>query len=528
MNFQLIGALIGLRYKLLWARVRTRNGRIALFMAGYLLFILVAVLMALGGLGAGITAVRSGKAQLIAQIVLGSLFLQALLGTVIMGFGMNAAFSDFELRRYPIGAMERRLTRHLIGIVDPYWFLILALELGLAVGLYVFGSASLGLGVAAVLLLFVCNYLLARVVGLWIDRIMQTRMGSAAMLLIVIGGSAFAGQIPLLMTRHPSLAAKSLRVLAWTPPFGAAAAMTAGGSQVAVGFAILVAWIAALGAVLAALERRPAVRRRVETTAMKFESPLDRVAAWFASEDAPMVAFWMRFFARNNRFRTVMLISLPLVAFFTYNFGRAARGGFEGGFFVAALGAFGIVSFPTSRFAVNQFGYVGGGFRRFFLLPADPAAALRTGSHASLLLSAPLVPLAALGWALITPRVGIPFDPRMVVMLLASSTTGLFLFHGLGLWVTIYNPRRGNYYANLGNDLSLLGNIVIVGGVFAAIGLPQLLRAFAPGLVSPEYWWTALIWVAAGTAFYRASLAAACGAFPRRREALMAVVEGRA
>ncbi len=526
MNFPLIGLLIGLRYKLLWARTRTRNGRIALFVAGYLLFVLAAILLAAGGLGAGVAAVRSGKAQAVAQIVLGSLFLQALLGTVIMGFGMNAAFSDFELRRYPVGARERRLARHLIGIVDPYWFLVLALELGLAVGLYLFGSASLGLGVAAVLLLFVCNYLLARVFGLWIDRILETRMGSAAMLLLIIAGSAGAGQIPLLLTRRPALAEKFLRVLAWTPPFGAAAAMTESGAPVARGLAVIIGWMSALGALLAALERRPPARRRAETAAMKFESFFDRVAAWFAAEDAPMVAFWLRFVARNNRFRAVMLISLPLVAFFTYNFGRG-KAGLEGGYFVAAMGAFGIVSFPTSRFAVNQFGYLGGGFRRFLLLPADPAAALRTGSHAALLLSAPLIPLAALGWALITPRAGIPFDPRMVLMLLASATTGLFLFHGLGLWVSIYNPRRGNYFANLGNDLSLAGNIVIIGGVLTAIALPQLLRAFAPKLLSPDSWWTALLWTAAAMGFYRASLAVTCGAFLRRREELMAVVEGR-
>ncbi|MBZ5586448.1 MAG: hypothetical protein LAQ30_30530, partial [Acidobacteriia bacterium] len=39
MNFELIGHLIGLRYKLLWAKTRSRNGKIALFMTGYLLLV---------------------------------------------------------------------------------------------------------------------------------------------------------------------------------------------------------------------------------------------------------------------------------------------------------------------------------------------------------------------------------------------------------------------------------------------------------------------------------------------------------
>src|SRR5689334_3772505 len=161
MNTRTMGELIRLRYKLLWARTRTRNGKIAIFFVGYLLFVLVAVLLGAGGLGAAMVAVRSGKSETVAQIVLGSLFFQMLMATVIMGFGMNAMFSETELRRYPVSALERRVTRHLIAMVDPFWFLAAALEIGLAIGLYVLGSASLGLGLLAVLLLLVCNYLFA-------------------------------------------------------------------------------------------------------------------------------------------------------------------------------------------------------------------------------------------------------------------------------------------------------------------------------------------------------------------------------
>ena len=84
---------------------------------------------------------------------------------------------------------------------------------------------------------------------------------------------------------------------------------------------------------------------------------------------------------RNNRFRAMYLLSLPLVAFLTFNLSR--RGGADA-LFVAALGTFSVVTFlGTSRMAVNQYGYVGGGFRRYFLLPTDPAASLRAGSYAA-------------------------------------------------------------------------------------------------------------------------------------------------
>ena len=52
MDFELIGNLIRLRYKLLWANTRTRNGKIALFFAGYLLLVMVISLLAAGGVGA--------------------------------------------------------------------------------------------------------------------------------------------------------------------------------------------------------------------------------------------------------------------------------------------------------------------------------------------------------------------------------------------------------------------------------------------------------------------------------------------
>src|ERR1017187_10709166 len=142
MNFELIGVLIRLRYKLLWAKTRTRNGKIALFFAGYLLLVMVVALLAAGGIGAGMAAIRGGKGTFIAGVLLGGIYGQAIVASVVLGFGMTAVFSETELRRFPVRALERRLTRHFIGIVDPYWLLFLTLDLGLALGLYLIGAGS--------------------------------------------------------------------------------------------------------------------------------------------------------------------------------------------------------------------------------------------------------------------------------------------------------------------------------------------------------------------------------------------------
>src|SRR5947209_2394406 len=116
MDRTLIGELIKLRYKLLWAKTRSRNGRIALFLTGYLILIGAVVLLTTGGFGAAMLAVRSGKAEKVAQAILGGIFLEAAFASNVLGFGLNAIFSDLELRRYPLRAVDRRLARHLTGI----------------------------------------------------------------------------------------------------------------------------------------------------------------------------------------------------------------------------------------------------------------------------------------------------------------------------------------------------------------------------------------------------------------------------
>ena len=186
MNFELIGVLIRLRYKLLWAKTRTRNGKIALFFASYLLLVMVIALLAAGGIGVGMTAIRSGKATFIAGVLLGGIYGQAIVASVVLGFGMTAIFSETELRRYPVRALERRLTRHFIGIVDPYWLLFLTLDLGLALGLYLVGAGSFWLGLIAALLLFCSNYVAARVLGMLVDRLMMKKGGSAIMLVCIM------------------------------------------------------------------------------------------------------------------------------------------------------------------------------------------------------------------------------------------------------------------------------------------------------------------------------------------------------
>jgi hypothetical protein len=527
LNFELIGHLVRLRYKLLWAKTRSRNGRIAIFMVCYLLLVLLIALFASGGFGAALVAVRTGKAELVAQAVLLSLYLEAVIAAVVLGFGVNVIFSEAQLRRYPLKARERRVARHFIGILDPFWFLILALELGLVVGLYVASAASFWLGLIAVLLLLVSNYLLARVVALLIERLMQRKFGGA----VLLGGIVCVALLPTLLRPmlqgHRGAIAALLHVLGYTPPFAAAATMTRTDLAALSGLLLQVWWLLGLAAALVALERRPPYTpRAAQATAISWDTPYDRLAAFFGPRLGPLMAHWLRFYLRNNRFRTIYALALPIAATLIFALGRGmGRRGHFGSPFSAALTAFAILGcMGTAQFSVNQFGYVAGGFRRFFLLPVQPAAVLRAGSYTFMLMSSTLILAGTLLFVLFRP---LPFDARMLIMLVGAAVTSLFVFLGLGLWATLFGPRCCDYYSNFGNDLSAAGNTVLIGGMLALIFGPQLIARTWPAALAPDKWWMAIPVVLLAAAFYFSSLERLGAILLARREKLLAIVEGR-
>jgi hypothetical protein len=522
MNTTLMGHLIGLRYKLMWAKTRSRNGKIALFFAGYIVLILVGALLGAGGIGAGIGAVKLGKTGMVAKAVLTSVYGGAVMWTLLLGFGMNAVFSETELRRYPMASRERRLVTFFIGMADPFWFLILLVDLGLVVGLFLMSDTSLGLGLVAVLLLLASNYALARAVGMYIDRLAQTKMGPSILLFLVMA-IAVLPQIAVRNLQHnPTALAPVMRVLQYTPPFGAAEAITAQGAAALQGLIAIVGWLVVFLAAAGWLEKHPYQERVTQGKAIGWNSPYERAGAWFGPVYGALVANWLRYYTRNQRFRAMYLLSLPLAAFMTYSFAQK-RG--EGEWFVSAMGAIPVLAYMgTSRFTVNQFGYVGGGFRRFFLLPTDPGACLRAASYASVLLGAGLLPIGLIAWIALAPDGA---DPRKIIMLAGSAVTGLFLFNGLGLWSTLFGSRKGNYHSAMGNDLSLAGNAVLFTCMLGGLFLPVVLKKWAPALISPGNWWVVLPPLAIALTFYFVSLNLASPLVQQRRETLMAVVEGK-
>jgi hypothetical protein len=524
MNLHLIGQLIRLRYKLLWAKTRTRNGKIAWFMAGYLLLVLLVMLLAMGGFGAGLMAVRTGKAERLAQGLLTSLFASALISSVMLGFGINAAFSDKELRRYPLRERERRFARHFTGAADPFWFLFVALELGLAAGLYLLDASSLLLGVLAVLLLYICNYLAAQVVGLLMDRIQQRKGGSIVLPILIMALCFLPSMLAPAFFKNASAAGKALAVLSYTPAFGAGSLMTRTDAGALHGLALLLIWIAGLVVAVSALERMPPPKQVMKSTRIRWDSPFDRVGALFGREHGILVAHWLHFYFRTRRFRIQYGLSLPLLPFLLLIWAKQVTR--HGDPFAAAVGVFAVSGITAgAAFVVNQFGYVGGGFRRYLLFPCDPGAVLRSSSVALLTACSPYPLLATFTWLLFAP---VPVGGRGLALLLAGAAFGMFFFHGLGLWTTLYGPRRCDPNQTMGNDLSLAGNIALIGTTMILLMGSMMMGQFRKGVLTPERWWIVLALAALAAYFYLFSLRRTSAILVTRRERLLTVVEGRA
>jgi hypothetical protein len=460
----------------------------------------------------------------VVQILLSALFLNALVATLILGFGITTGFTDAELKRYPLNALERFMVRNIIGVADPFWLLFLAIGFGLVGGLSVLGGYSLANGLVGLLLLFFCTYLLTRTLSVWIDQLMETNSGYAVLFLLMM----LMGFVPVMrqiFQNSRSPLPDVLPVLRFTPPFGAAEVMTRTGSEKLFGAAVVAGWLAILSSIIIFLgSRNRSWKQTAPGLHSLWNSPLDWIAALFGRRMSPLVGCWLRLYLRNKRFRLLSALTLPVAALMAFPMGQPFHGG---SIFLGVLGCFPLVTIlGTSRIAVNLLGYTAGGLRRLYLAPVDHGATLRAGSYAGLVLGAIWIPPATVLWALFAPR---PLDVRVVAMPAINAITALFLFHGLALWTSIYAPKQSNYDRIFGTafDVSAWGNAAFISTMLGCMFLPSVLRTLAPRAIAPANWWLTLPPAGLAVVFYFVSLLSVPDMVTARREELLAIVEGR-
>jgi hypothetical protein len=517
-------ALVRLRYRLIWAHARTGSGRIALLFALYLLGGVFALFFSFGGFGVAIGMVESGHGESIARWTLAGLFANGIGLSLLFGLGPREAFSEQSLRRYPLNSRERFAVRHVIGLLDPTWLILIAGAFGVAIGFVWLGAGSMMTGLPAVVLLIVTNYLATAALLSVIGMMMQTRtgaalLGSAVILLVSIGPLAFAS---LVSTRRVEVWQVFETILQVTPP-GAAAAMIAGQDPVRIfgGAGLLLLWCAILIYMLSRLESQPQTSPDSVAGVINWNDFNSQLGDLFGNKYGPLVVKSLRYHMRCNLIRFSLITSPIIVLLGKF----LVPGNWPGGFLLISLATFFVMSSATgASLMLNLFGYDDAGIRRYAVLPISFADALRAGSFASLLLRAMTIFAAFALWLTFYRAESIVW--QMMVMVLGIALASLFLFNALGLWTSVFAAKRLHFDAMWNNRLSLGANIVIIGGTLFPFWGVMILADRISQSVILSFWWVSLLILAICFGFYVFMIQIIERTLNLRRERLINLIAG--
>ncbi len=491
-----------LRYRLIWAQARNSAGKIALLVIIYLFFLAIGISIGLFGVTAALAGVGLGRAEAISRGLLSALHIGAVMTSLFFGIGSRAAFSESVLRRYPMTSIQRTLARHLIGLIDPVWFLLGMSTFGLALGFAIVGAGSPFIAFVAAALFIVAAYLTTIIVFELVDRAMRSQLGAAILGTLGLGVLSFSGigMIWLSNKQHPERLQTLDLVFLYAPSGLTASLMNSPDSMpVAWSLALLVAWCLLMLSMVGSFERRTSSTGSPmagNAVTVNIDSLYDRVARLAGDLHAPLVGKALRYYLRSNRVR-LGLGSTPIFALASTILSTGPTlSGFE---FYFTFAIFSFVGFSgPSSISLNWFGSDGDGVRRYAILPVKFVEPVRAGNSAAMVLGALTIPPTMVLWVILTPM---EVDWRMLMMLCGSSITGLFVFNGLAMWTTILSPRRSDFTSMLNNRLPLGGNLVIAGGMILVFGFSFLL-----GLMKMEtllgFWWLSLVAAALGLVFY--------------------------
>lgn len=481
--YTMLKSLVRLRYKLIWAQARTTSGKIALFVALYILGASLFLLLALGGTGAAIAAVQLGRGEEIARWLLTGLLFNGIVVSTVLGAGPRSAFSDEVLRRYPLTPADRFLARHLTGVLEPVWPILLASALGLAIGFASLGTGSLLIGSLTALGFTIVTYLCAVILLSIVDRSLKHKIGAPVIGVIFFGLVTIA---PSFIISSGSTVKSVLdEALRLTPP-GVAATLIAG-PTLATGLrsaAILIGWSLVFAGGLATLERRPAVTQSVASVPGSWRNIYDRLANLFNESYGPLVGKSLRYHVRSNRVRVGLFTTVLAVAAISNL--RDKSSSFEQDQFLPIVYFFIVGISSTAVISLNHFGYDDAGIRRYAVLPVPFVTALRASSIVSLSLGG-LATLSALLVLILSSPVHV--TPYMIVIFLCSGIAGLFIFNALGLLTTIRAPRRIDSKSILSNPLSTGANSVMIGGLIGTFVVVDTLIGYIDLRSVGRGWW---------------------------------------
>ncbi len=519
-------ALVRLRYRLIWAHARTGSGKLALLLALYLFGGLFALFLSFGGFGVALGMIENGRGESIARWTLAGFFANGIGLSLLFGLGPRAAFSEQSLRRYPLNYQERFAVRHLIGLLDPTWMILVAGAFGLALGFVWLGAGSVVTGLPAVILFIVANYLATAVLLSVVEIMMQTRtgsvlLGSAVILLVSFGPLVIAS---LVAARSEGIWRALDSLLEATPP-GVAAAMIAGDDLVRVlgGCSLLLFWCIALAYILNRLERQPQIQQTAVAGSISWDDLYDRIGDLLGGKYGALVSKSLRYHLRCNLVRFSLVTSPVIVLMGKFLF----PGSSSERFFLISLTMFFIMSSATgAALMLNLFGYDDAGIRRYAILPISFADALRAGSFASLLLRAAMIFVAFALWLMFYVREFVTW--QMAVMILSIALASLFLFNALGLFTSVFSPKRGDFEAMWNNRLSFGANVVMIGGILVPFWGTMVLADRISQSLFLRFWWIPCLILTLCAGFYVLTLRIIDQPLKSRREKLINLIAGGA
>ena len=454
-----------------------------------------------------------------AQIVLAIVYVNALVSSVVFGFGLNQAFSDRSLRRYPFSFRERFIIRHLLGLFEPLWLVTAAGYLGAAAGATILGAAPIWVTVPTAAILMASNYLAARLILGAGSYLLETPAGS----LLLVASTQVLFMMPMasqFLLRDPGRRARLSYALGFTPPMTAGSLLTGAGRPPDIG--ILLGWCAATVAILVLLDRRPEATRSAGSARASWHGLLDRIAGFFPGEWAPLVARALRFYLRNQQVR-LSLLTMFLFLTVWPQFSRVGARNQEGLFEMTVLMS-ALLGSATSAVSNNPFGFDGSGTRRLLLSPAPALTLLGASNVASMLICALYIVVVTGLWMAFASWGA---DPRMPLMLITHALTGMFVFHAVAVWSSVVAPARADYFEKFRRQASGGSHLLVLLFVgFLALSV-MARKLLLPGpLVG--YWWVSMLMMCLAAGLFWVSLRAAAGVLPRRREQLLSIIEGRA
>jgi hypothetical protein len=499
---------------LMWAQIR---GRHSSFLICGALILLVAFL----GLNSGFVGMNVGLhfspgligAQTI-LIIFWSLYAASVSLTIALWAHPQAVLSESVLRRYPISPTSRFLARHIIGLLNPTWLACILFIIVLLIALVLRRSvAPINALICAPFFISV-TYLSAAAALALLRRAASHARNAGLLGMVALVVFTFAGiAIPNL---HSPARILSSRALDFLPPAAAARLLLENSPVAFICYGVILAgWCFLLAGLLKRMEVScPSIAGRcfekVEAGVARF------LARIFGKPRSPLVERCLLYHLRCDRIRANLMVTIPAILLMLHFFDRSQN--IAEMLMIRAALLFVSGLFSVSSMMFNAYGYDGGGMARLALYPVPLAATLTSANLASLVLSLAVGSASAI---LVSATTGFPFDPRTLVVFVSSAWAGSFFLATLGLFSSIFFPKRAHYDRIFGNDSSSGTQGIICAVMFlafiAAIRLGSKFETSGP----VQFWWAFPMLLALCVYLYILSFKWIDRLLARRREDLL-------